>query len=41
VLSTPNVANWAIRLGLLFGRFRYTSRGILDRTQTRLFARKT
>jgi SAM-dependent methyltransferase len=41
VVSTPNVANWAIRLGLLFGRFRYTQRGILDRTHSHLFTRKT
>jgi 2-polyprenyl-3-methyl-5-hydroxy-6-metoxy-1,4-benzoquinol methylase len=41
VLSTPNVANWAMRLSLLFGRFRYTERGILDRSHTHLFTRKT
>jgi 2-polyprenyl-3-methyl-5-hydroxy-6-metoxy-1,4-benzoquinol methylase len=41
VLTTPNIANWAIRLGLLFGRWRYTERGILDRTHTHLFTRKT
>ncbi len=41
VLSTPNVANWAIRLGLLAGRWRYTERGILDRTHTHLFTRNT
>jgi 2-polyprenyl-3-methyl-5-hydroxy-6-metoxy-1,4-benzoquinol methylase len=41
VLSTPNVANWSIRVGLLFGRFRYTPRGILDRTHSHLFTRKT
>jgi 2-polyprenyl-3-methyl-5-hydroxy-6-metoxy-1,4-benzoquinol methylase len=41
VVSTPNIANWTIRLGLLFGRFRYTDRGILDRTHTHLFTRKT
>jgi O-antigen biosynthesis protein len=41
VLSTPNVANWAIRLSLLFGRFRYTERGILDRTHAHLFTRAT
>jgi 2-polyprenyl-3-methyl-5-hydroxy-6-metoxy-1,4-benzoquinol methylase len=41
VLSTPNVANWAIRLGLLAGRWRYTQRGILDRTHTHLFTRRT
>jgi 2-polyprenyl-3-methyl-5-hydroxy-6-metoxy-1,4-benzoquinol methylase len=41
VLTTPNVANWAMRLGLLFGRFRYGDRGILDRTHAHLFTRKT
>jgi 2-polyprenyl-3-methyl-5-hydroxy-6-metoxy-1,4-benzoquinol methylase len=41
VLTTPNVANWTIRLQLLFGRFRYTERGILDRTHAHLFTRKT
>ena len=41
VLTTPNVANWAMRLSLLVGRWRYTDRGILDRTHTHLFTRKT
>jgi 2-polyprenyl-3-methyl-5-hydroxy-6-metoxy-1,4-benzoquinol methylase len=41
VVSTPNVANWAIRLSLLGGRWRYTDRGILDRTHTHLFTRAT
>jgi 2-polyprenyl-3-methyl-5-hydroxy-6-metoxy-1,4-benzoquinol methylase len=41
VLSTPNVANWAMRLSLLAGRWRYTDRGILDRTHTRLFTKRT
>jgi 2-polyprenyl-3-methyl-5-hydroxy-6-metoxy-1,4-benzoquinol methylase len=41
VLTTPNVANWSLRLGLLAGRWRYTERGILDRTHTHLFTRKT
>ena len=41
VLTTPNVANWAIRLSLLGGRWRYTDRGILDRTHVHLFTRKT
>jgi SAM-dependent methyltransferase len=40
-LTTPNVANWSIRLQLLFGRFDYTDRGILDRTHTHLFTRRT
>jgi 2-polyprenyl-3-methyl-5-hydroxy-6-metoxy-1,4-benzoquinol methylase len=41
VVSTPNVANWALRLSLLAGRWRYTDRGILDRTHTHLFTRAT
>jgi O-antigen biosynthesis protein len=41
LVSTPNIANWAVRLSLLFGRFRYTEWGILDRTHTHLFTRKT
>lgn len=41
VLTTPNVANWAMRLGLLAGRWRYTERGILDRTHAHLFTQRT
>jgi 2-polyprenyl-3-methyl-5-hydroxy-6-metoxy-1,4-benzoquinol methylase len=41
VLSTPNVANWTIRLSLLAGRWHYTERGILDRTHVHLFTRKS
>jgi 2-polyprenyl-3-methyl-5-hydroxy-6-metoxy-1,4-benzoquinol methylase len=41
VLTTPNVANWSMRLALLAGRWRYTERGILDRTHTHLFTRET
>ena len=41
VVSLPNVANIAIRLQLLFGRFEYTERGILDRTHLRFFTHKT
>jgi 2-polyprenyl-3-methyl-5-hydroxy-6-metoxy-1,4-benzoquinol methylase len=41
VLSTPNVANWAMRLSLLGGRWQYTDRGILDRTHAYLFTRRT
>jgi len=37
IVSVPNVANWVTRLGLLFGRFDYTDRGILDRTHLRFF----
>lgn len=37
IISLPNVANWVIRLGLLFGKFDYADRGILDRTHLRFF----
>ena len=40
VISVPNVANIAVRLMLLFGRFDYTERGILDKTHLRFFTRK-
>jgi hypothetical protein len=35
VVAVPNVVNWYIRLCLLFGRFDYQERGILDRTHLR------
>lgn len=41
VVSVPNVANWAIRLQLLAGRFTYRDRGILDRTHLRFYTRRT
>ncbi len=41
LLSLPNVANVTVRLGLLFGRFQYAPRGILDRTHLRFFSRAT
>jgi SAM-dependent methyltransferase len=41
VLSTPNIANWSIRASLMAGRFRYTDRGILDRTHTHFFTQQT
>jgi len=41
LLSLPNVANITVRIGLLFGRFRYAPRGILDRTHLRYYTRQT
>lgn len=41
IVSVPNVANFSVRLALLFGRFNYTDRGILDRTHLRWYTRKT
>ncbi len=40
-LSTPNVAFFLLRLGLLFGRFSYADRGILDISHKRLFTSST
>src|SRR5258708_19270104 len=37
IISVPNVANLAVRISLLFGRFDYMDRGILDRTHLRFF----
>jgi SAM-dependent methyltransferase len=37
VVSVPNVAHWSVRLALLFGRFSYTARGILDRSHLRFY----
>jgi 2-polyprenyl-3-methyl-5-hydroxy-6-metoxy-1,4-benzoquinol methylase len=37
IVSLPNVANFSIRLPLLFGRFNYTETGILDRTHWHLY----
>jgi len=41
IVSLPNVANIFVRLMLLFGRFDYKERGILDRTHLRFFTRRT
>lgn len=41
VISTPNIANWSVRLLLLAGRFEYRDRGILDRTHVHLFTRRS
>ena len=41
LVSLPNVANVTVRIGLLFGRFAYAPRGILDRTHVRFFTRAT
>jgi len=41
IVSLPNVANVTVRLALLFGRFTYRDRGILDRTHVRFFTLRT
>lgn len=40
-ISVPNVANITVRLGLLFGSFEYSDRGILDRTHLRFYTART
>ncbi|MDD5060013.1 MAG: bifunctional glycosyltransferase/class I SAM-dependent methyltransferase [Candidatus Omnitrophica bacterium] len=37
IISVPNVAFFSVRLGLLFGRFNYADRGIMDIDHKRLF----
>ena len=41
IISVPNIANIHIRLSLLFGRFNYSQKGILDKTHLRFFTLKT
>jgi len=41
IVSLPNVANISIRAALLFGRFRYTERGILDRSHLSFYTRSS
>ena len=41
IISVPNVANIYVRLNLLFGKFDYADRGILDESHLRFFTLKT
>jgi 2-polyprenyl-3-methyl-5-hydroxy-6-metoxy-1,4-benzoquinol methylase len=41
LVSTPNIANWSMRLLHLAGRWEYTDRGLMDRTHLRFFTRRT
>jgi len=41
VAFIPNVAHLKARLSLLFGSFRYTQTGLMDRTHLRFFDRRT
>jgi len=41
VVSVPNVANWEVRKNLLWGRFNYTDKGIMDRNHVRFFTLDT
>lgn len=37
IASIPNIANWRIRFGLLFGKFDYANYGILDRSHLKFY----
>jgi SAM-dependent methyltransferase len=41
IISVPNIANWIVRLSLLFGKFDYMDKGILDRTHLRFFTSRS
>jgi len=41
IISLPNIANWQIRIKLLFGKFEYTDAGILDKTHLHFYTFKT
>ena len=41
IISVPNIAHFSTRLLLLFGRWNYTDRGILDRTHLKFFTRRS
>jgi SAM-dependent methyltransferase len=41
LISIPNVANWTLRLKLMFGRWDYKDRGLLDRSHIKFFTLKT
>ncbi len=41
IVSVPNAVNFTVRLMMLFGKFHYTDRGILDWSHLRFFTRKT
>ena len=41
IVSVPNIANWKIRLQLLFGNFEYSAYGILDSGHLRFFNEKS
>lgn len=41
IVSVPNIANWIIRLSLLFGKFDPADRGILDKTHLHFFTLRT
>jgi methionine biosynthesis protein MetW len=41
LISIPNIANWKMRVYLLFGKWHYKDVGLLDKTHLRFFTLKT
>jgi glycosyltransferase involved in cell wall biosynthesis len=41
IIAVPNIANWTVRLNLLFGAFNYTPRGILDKSHIHFYTLKS
>lgn len=41
IVSVPNAVNISVRLMVIFGRFDYAERGIMDRTHLRFYSRRT
>lgn len=39
LVSLPNAVHWSVRANMLFGKFDYTNKGILDRGHLRFFTR--
>lgn len=41
LVSLPNAVHWSVRANVLFGKFDYTNKGIMDRGHLRFFTRDT
>ena len=41
LVSLPNAVHWSVRANVLFGRFNYANKGILDRGHLRFFTQET
>lgn len=41
LISIPNIAHWSIRSNLLYGKFQYQKKGIMDKTHLRFFTNES
>jgi predicted TPR repeat methyltransferase len=41
LVSLPNAVHWSVRANMLFGKFDYTNKGIMDRGHLRFFTRSS